>query len=36
MPPLTADYATKSPLVTMGWPTFTPKTAPSLRRYPPI
>jgi len=28
-------YATKSPLVTMGCPKFTPKTAPSLRRSPP-
>ena len=29
------DYATKSPLVTMGCPTFTTKTASSLRRSPP-
>jgi len=36
-PPLTAEnnYATKSPLVTVGCPTFTPITAPSLRRSPP-
>ena len=29
------NYATKSLLATMGRPTFTPKTAPSLRRSPP-
>jgi len=36
-PPLTAqnNYTTKSPLVIMGCPTFTPETAPSLRRSPP-
>jgi len=34
---LTAEnnYATKSPLITMGCSTFTPKTASSLRRSPP-
>jgi len=36
-PPLAAknDDTTKSPLVTMWCPTFTPETAPSLRRFPP-
>jgi len=35
-PPLTAEhnYATKSTSVTMECPTFAPKTAPSLRRFP--
>jgi len=29
------NYATKSPLVAMGCPTFTPKAVPSLRQSPP-
>jgi len=38
LPPLMAEnnYSTKSPLVTMGCPTFTPKTALPFRRWPQL